>query len=919
MKKYIYGFLLVLISCFSMANIAMAQDTTQIMPANDELYKVDSMEDIEKDLTKRFILGTFGKDALIYFLPKETPDSLEDQIRGLSDAEVYRISKPFNSSIISGTLIIIAAFFLVAVVTMLFYVVWVYAESLLRTQDSGEFLGSRWSKVFTPLKIIVGFFLIFPMFGQSHPPFTGSGSTDGSWNVGAFSLAQFAILTSAGASNQQANIVFGEFVRAMPRHYPAINMPNMASKTAFMSDVIDFMVCAKASYGQNINVNFTRFDTVDKSVYKMKAAAGKCEISGQVGYDEATDTELKNNNMLRELIGNVGYEGMQKKAIQKALTNMFSTASTIADAIIRAESSSSLLSTALPISPTDWRASCGNIGSQLPEDATEDGVILYTYYAANCLSKQFIEDLSKTTLDSSYLYGPSNYLKGNAFELCVNDSGFSGTTKALTFAKYKEDEFVFGSKYKLVQSCVAEACSGDKVYECASAIQFAKSIADKEEIAKMGWITGGANAYKIFSGFENAAARSIINKSSFSVDYYSTRKEYINLYANEGSVIDSISIPINATNPERSFESSGFDKYVDRKGTRYNDIVSENAQVKSFLDGGNDGWFGIPKLQNCVEHPMKIYNGFVCGNVTEEVHIFGSKLIALGVQVKMASLFISKNYGKNKKTDGTVSSRMVQKLKSAGSMLDGAAPRLFILYLLGDTLGGTDSFSDIDQEIWQQYPEVIGFASTALVAGASGSDLVSSSVSQILNLFIGLCIFLGVMFGFLMPLLPFALWMLAIGGWIIALFEALVLCQIWGVVLISPSADHSSDAAKKSTIIVVSILLKAPLLVIGLILAWLLNNILLSEMLMFSDISTALALDSAGLIKGIIDQLIVLIIYFVILYGMYNIIFSLIESFEKITIDVLFSGQSMSPFAQKQRDANWQASIKTAANTLMKK
>jgi hypothetical protein len=51
---------------------------------------------------------------------------------------------------------------------------------------------------------------------------------------------------------------------------------------------------------------------------------------------------------------------------------------------------------------------------------------------------------------------------------------------------------------------------------------------------------------------------------------------------------------------------------------------------------------------------------------------------------------------------------------------------------------------------------------------------------------------------------------------------------------------------------------------------------------------------------------------------MYNIIFSLIESFEKITIDVLFSGQSMSPFAQKQRNNGWSGSIKSASNTLIK-
>jgi hypothetical protein len=917
MKKYILGFLFLLLPLFAHANVADVN-----IKDDPSLYKVDTMEDIEKDLTKRFILGTLGKDALIYFLPNDAPDSLKTQIKGMSDADVYRISKPFNSSIISGTLIIIAAFFLVALVTMLFYIVWVYAESLLRTQDSGEFLGGRWSKVFTPLKIVVGFLLIFPMFGQSHAPFNNVSASLGqgsqSWNMGAFSLAQLAILSSAGASSQQANIAFGEFVRAMPRHYPVIGMPNLVSKASFMNELIDFMVCAKSSYNETINTNFNRYNSDDKSVYKLKISAGKCELTGQIGYDEATETELKNNAQLKDLLGEINYTNIQKTAITNALNNAFTTASSVADKIIKSESSNAIFKTPMIVDASKWRDTCASINSLLPDDAYPDDIILYTLYASNCMSKKFIEDLSKTTYDSGYLYGDTNYLKGSAFELCVHEAGFTGKTKSLTFAKFKEDEFVYGPKYKLVKECVAQSCTGDKAFECASAIHFAKTVSDKEDLARMGWITGGANVYKIFSGYENMAARSIINKSNFSVEYYSFTKKYADLYANSAPILDSIPVVINAKTPVPNFGYSDFNDYSIRKSQDIQSIQTDKFRYKSFMDGGADGWFGIPKLQSCVEHPMQIYNGYVCGNVTEEVHLFGTKLLAVGLQVKLASLFITQRAKKPAdKSGGSISKTSGTIVKGMGTAL-GASSGVALGVLLGGTMYGTDSFSDVDQEIWQQYPEVVGFFGAAATAGIVRNDLISSSVSQLLSVFTGLCLLLGVIFGFLMPLLPFGLWIIAVGGWIIALFEALVLCQIWGVVLISPSADHTSDAARKSTIIVVSILLKAPLLITGLIVAWLLNNILLSEMLMFSDISTALALDTSAMIKGLIDQLIVLVIYFVILYGMYNIIFSLIESFEKITIDVLFSGQSMSPFAQKQRNNGWSGSIKSASSTLIK-
>lgn len=917
MKKYILSLLFLLLPIFAHANVADVD-----IKDDPALYKVDTMEDVEKDLTKRFILGTLGKDALIYFLPNDAPDSLKSQIKGMSEADVYRVSKPFNSSIISGTLIIIAAFFLVALVTMVFYIIWVYVESLLRTQDSGEFLGSRWSKVFTPLKIIIGFLLIFPMFGQSHAPFNNLNASlsqgSQSWNMGAFSLAQLAILSSAGASSQQANIAFGEFVRSMPRHYPVIGMPSVVSKASFMGELIDFMVCAKASHNEVINTNFNRYNTDDKSIYKMKIAAGKCELSGQIGYDEATETELDNNAALKDLLGNINYTNIQKTAITNALNNAFATASNVADRIIQAQSSNSIFKTPMIAEANKWRDTCASIGSLLPTDASDDDTILYTIYASNCMSKKFIEDLSKTSYDSAYLYGDTNYLKGSSFELCVHEAGFTGKTKAITFAKFKEEEFIYGPKYKLVKECVAQSCAGDKAFECASAINFAKTVADKEEIARMGWITGGANVYRIFSGYDNSAARSIINKSNFEMGYYAFTKKYTDLYANSAPILDTIPVVINAKTPVPKFGYTDFLGYSTKKIQNVETIQIEKFRYKSFMDGGNDGWFGIPKLQSCVEHPMQIYNGYLCGNVTEEVHLFGVKLIAVGLQVKLASLFvpdISKK--KANKNEGSISKSSGLVVKGLKGMLGASAP-VAIGLLTGSTMMTTDSFSDVDQEIWQQYPEVVGFFGAAAAAAFSNSDLISSSVSQLLSVFTGLCLLLGVIFGFLMPLLPFGLWIIAVGGWIIALFEALVLCQIWGVVLISPSADHTSDAARKSTIIVVSILLKAPLLVTGLIVAWLLNNILLSEMLMFSDVSTALALDTSAMIKGLIDQLIVLVIYFVILYGMYNIIFSLIESFEKITIDVLFSGQSMSPFAQKQRNNGWSGSIKSASNTLIK-
>lgn len=911
MKKWIFLIVLTLFPMFANADV-------DVIPAKDELYQVNTMQDIEKDLSKRLILGVLGKDALIYFLPSDANPELADQIKGLSTDELDKLSRPFNSSIISGTLILISSFFLVALTTFIFYIIWVYVESLFRTQDSGEFLGDRWSKAFTPLKIIIGFTLIFPMFGQSHSPFNKLSDTGNGWNVGAFSLSQVAVLMSVGAANQSANMIYGEFVRAMPKHYPMIKMPNVTSKAVFMSDVIDFMMCVKSSAQQQISVTFRRHSGAESSIYKMNARAGKCEIYGQIGFDDATVNDLKTNNNLVKMIGNVDYEGMQRTAIQTAANNLFRTASEIADAIIVSDNSINLIKSDLEITPSTWRNACSNIASYAKEDLTDEGLITFGYYAANCLSKNFIEDLSKASASVAYIYSEQNYLKGNNLELCAaSGDPDSNGDKPLTYAKVDEDEFVFGTHFKMISDCVRQVCTGSNIYECASAINFAKELEEKDKMARMGWITGGANTYKLFSGRDNINARTVINKSSFSTDYLDNSSAFIDLDDSTVPTIDSFTVSINGVSPS-SYDYSDFSNFVETKSLKYDQTIIDNGRDSSILPNV-DGWFGISKLKTCIENPMKVTGGHLCGNVTEEVHIFGSKLIALGIQVKTISLMVNSYQGKAQKDVGTVSKVAVSTIKKGVKVLDKAGPAAITAFLLSPTLISNDSFSELDSEVWGQYPEIISFVVASVGSSIGGdSNPTSGAVSKLIDILTALLLVLGILFGFVMPLLPFTLWMIAIAGWVVALFEALVLAPIWGVVLIAPSKDHTADAARKSTIIIVSLLLKAPLLITGLIVAWLLNNILLSEILAFSDVSQALALQPAEFIKGLIDQFILLVVYFVMLYGIYNIIFSLIESFNDVAIDVLFGGKGISPFAQKQRGENWRSSVSAATSAISK-
>lgn len=905
-------------------NSSSLEDYSTKIAGSQDIYQINSVEDVSKDLTKRMILGIFGKDALMDFLPTNTPDSVYDEIKGWSDADVEKYSKPFNSSIISGTLIILSSFFLVALFIMVLYIIWLYVESLFRTQDSGEFLGNQWSKVFTPLKIIFGFGMILPVFGQSHSPFNKGGTSEFGFQVGSFSMAQSAVLIFAGQSSNVANSIYGEFARSIPKFYPAIQMPDPSGKMIDSLKVIDFMLCRKAVSSDSMVLNFNLRNQGNTNYYTVNAISGKCTIEGKIGYDASTAQELKDNQDLINVIGQVNYDDMQKEVIKTAITKMFNDADMVANKIVAADLSENIVTDTqlfgsktynYPTSGDDWKNTCDNFYNDTTSNMNRDSALKFMEYSSKCLSYNLIKDLTKSSIDTTYIYGQNNYLKNKNVELCAPDTT---PHEDLMTAKIDGNEKGMTSRSELVKDCVQRLCGASNLYECSSAINYAKSMVEKDKIAEMGWMVAGATLYKLMSGYDNKAAKTIINNTSFdSTEIASVSagsSEYQDVDSLKGSVISTFAVELDPTN-----ESYNMDKFHSLMNYKEENYGAWRPPVQNFFDsfGGADGILGISKFQNCIENPNKIYNGFLCGNITEELHLFGAKLLALGVQGKIISWATSRNVKPEARaTEGTIRNSSVNNTKGILSGIVNYAVYGSVIYLALENYSSIDSFTAIDQEIWGMSPELLSLAAIG-IADYNLERGDNQVFGKILDLSVNICLGLGIIFGFIMPLLPFGIWLVAVSSWLILLLESLVIASIWAVTIVSPSSSHHSEPAKRGSQIIISLLLRAPLLTIGLILAWLLNNILISELLQFADIGSSLGINKGA--EGIIDQLVMLLIYFVILYGMYSIIFTLIESFNDITLSLLFDGGSKtSPFG-KDRGENWQSSMSTAAGLLERK
>ena len=112
---------------------------------------------------------------------------------------------------------------------------------------------------------------------------------------------------------------------------------------------------------------------------------------------------------------------------------------------------------------------------------------------------------------------------------------------------------------------------------------------------------------------------------------------------------------------------------------------------------------------------------------------------------------------------------------------------------------------------------------------------------------------------------------------------------------------HSSDYAKKGFVMILTVFLRAPLIVFGLVAAWLLNNILIGEILSAINIEAAFMQEGDFSIKSMIDLIVVFGVQVLMLYLLYSIIFSIIEGFYDISQKWLFGNTSASPFGDKNR------------------
>lgn len=116
---------------------------------------------------------------------------------------------------------------------------------------------------------------------------------------------------------------------------------------------------------------------------------------------------------------------------------------------------------------------------------------------------------------------------------------------------------------------------------------------------------------------------------------------------------------------------------------------------------------------------------------------------------------------------------------------------------------------------WAAFLAFVGF--TGAGAGGLGSSVAPIFATLFLSLLIP-----GATLSTYLPLLPYILWIGVVLGWAILLIEAVVAAPLWAIVHLAPDGDGVVGRGGQGYMLVLSLILRPPLMIVGLVAAFVL-------------------------------------------------------------------------------------------------
>jgi hypothetical protein len=890
----------VLLGLFFMLAFPFAVSAQEYDSSNEEV-----VVDVMKNTSNQFVYAFFGKDLLLYYL---NDDRHIQAVSETNDDRLSNLSRPFNSNIgqvFMGGLTLI--YFLVIGYCIVRLVLVLFEAGWLMQSDGGKLMDVKERRgLMFKLTIVIGL--------VATPIPMKNALVDDYFYTNPMTVLLFDLMGRVNTYSDEAVV---DVIKGQRQALKTLSMPAASSKSNSMQELNRFYTCARSSTGRDRESEYTQsvdFMYTNPNNVAGVLQVGLCILKINFGLDIYSDVKMQ------RIIKNkpeLGFEkGLFIKAQKAVFIELLENASTQSYAISEVLSlphlSSNFLSgdfsfrdhTSLELSIPElrrWGERCDEVMSWSPRDnITRQDRYYFNHLSARCMARDVAQ---KMVYPASYDAMGSVIGNGvrdqKSLALCVNQA---------EVAQMLGDTVRFSAVYGglqpqsqtieeiSVEACVTNICAANSLrngglYACTNALDLYESRLRDEQIQDRGTMMLGFYMFDLFL-YKPPSAESKNIFNAFNMSFYN------------GTAFDAETDPSQGVFMTTRFRIPAYERNADYYIIK-NDIkkprpdkrlptIYEPIESKSFIPD----LVGINRLQTCVKSPLQIHSGYVCGNVPQEFSQFGMNL--LKNLVALRTILIA----------GQTAGQLRYLKKSSGSALMQANQMLTPLQLGFAALGtgGISVLSDIvnfnflttDEFGYLNSQRVDSVTQMPLVALLAATSFATSSSSlwSIVDAVLTAGLLVSIVFAFLIPLFPMLLIIRALIKYLYLLFITIIMS---GFKIVDAGLERDGDLLSENMDRVwadwLALILKLPLTVIGIMLAWLMSNVIISHVMGNMIISVPTNDGS----EGVFDLIILTVVSLTVVIIVYNTVLSIVESFYDFTVEWILGTMHESPFGKDSR------------------
>jgi hypothetical protein len=872
-------------------------------------------ERVMSNTSHQFIYAFFGKELLLHYINNSDDEAL---LKDTTKSELAHLSKPFNSKVGLLIRILLSVIYFATIgyfiVRLLFFGMemgWL-AQRKGSTHLSKEEVRAFWVKL-----LLVGGLVLIPL------------RVGGGLSVNVFDALVFDLLGRAHSYGDEA---VSELVLSQQQSMLTVRIPEANGKIDAGVALNTFMACVRLdSSRHNSQSSITKalklYATDSDSLIKGVLSSGSCHLSVQFGYDTKSDEKIE--KMRTESPGLAGvmpnmFTSAQKEVFRDILIKTLNKASQYSDIFTRPKMAQSSGGWSDPVRLSEefvmrpwtrnvrserelakWELQCLDFDQDMAHSTiTKDDRLLHFYMTSRCLSYQITKALlyPEGVYDGIDVFLTNQVLKDRAMPLCVDSLSSISDGPVGTYKLSAEAPLSQNIDQYLLETCISRVCSAGSLrngglYACTNSLDLYERRLFDHQIKDRGIMMLGFYMYNLFSASEPSSfSKAIYNNLVFS---FSQEQPALPARSGDNNVWGTIPVTIPPLRDDHDNQwlvqyslFNGYDSGAEAAVLKQVKPSVKMPTMNALVD--------LERLTTCLRNPLQVVDDLVCKNIPQEFSQFGMNIFRLTVGLK--TLLVAgdtiKRVGFAAKDEMTISER--GKVKGALKMLkmvvgpEATSGAMGVLHdqLANSSFSMVDEFSVLNSGFLREWSTagkvILGFVT--VVAGTS--SVVSGFIDTLLLLSLGI----GLALAFVIPLMPLIMILYALGKFVFLLLRVLLLSGFKLVdVIFETEQELLSEGLDKLWADWLALFLKLPLTVIGVVLAWLMSNVIIAHVMGKLDMNLLLNLGENKSFTGYFDAVVVLILSFSIVYIIYNMVLTLIESFYDFTVEWVLGTMGQAP------------------------